>query len=207
MQMPIDDITVGDRKRPLQDEKVQELAESMDRLGLLNPITLSPTGVLLAGWHRLQAARLLGWEAIEANMVSLDELDGELVQIDENLIRAELSVLERAEHLQRRREIYEVLHPEAARPKAGRPKANSEIISGFPADASRKLGVTPRSVRHDLQIADGICLEARDLLRGSRYAEKKTELLAITKMSRPFASPRRAASSFEVASKCIEEAW
>ena len=35
-----------------------------------------------------------------------------MAEIDENLIRNDLSVLERAEHLGKRKEYYESLHPE-----------------------------------------------------------------------------------------------
>jgi len=118
-RMRVQDVVVGDRKRTLDQTKVAELAESLSRLGLLNPITVSDSGQLLAGLHRLEAARSLGWKWIDVTVTSLDELASELVEIDENLVRAELSVLERAEHLQRRRRIYEDIHPETVRPKGG----------------------------------------------------------------------------------------
>jgi len=181
-RMRVQDVVVGDRKRSLDQAKVAELAESMGRLGLLNPVTVSAAGELLAGLHRLEAARSLGWKWIDVTVTSLDELAGELVEIDENLIRNELSVLERAEHLQRRRSIHEDLHPETARPKGGRRPGNEEMASSFPDDAAARIGLTPRSVRHDLQIAEGICQEARDLLRPTPVADMKSQLLAVARM-------------------------
>jgi hypothetical protein len=47
----------------------------------------------------------LGWTEIPANVVTLDGLHVELAQIDENLIRDDLSVLERSEQIRRRKEI------------------------------------------------------------------------------------------------------
>ena len=55
------------------------------------------------------AARRLGWQSIPARIAPLDALRAELAEIDENLIRQELTALEEAEHLQRRVEILEAL--------------------------------------------------------------------------------------------------
>jgi len=181
-RMRVQDVVVGDRKRTLDQTKVAELAESLSRLGLLNPITVSDSGQLLAGLHRLEAARSLGWKWIDVTVTSLDELASELVEIDENLVRAELSVLERAEHLQRRRRIYEDIHPETVRPKGGRRPRNVVLASSFPDDAATKVGMTARSVRRDLQIAEGICEPARDTLRGTPVANMKSELLVVARM-------------------------
>jgi len=52
---------------------------------------------LVAGRHRLEAARKLKWEAIRAIIRDdLDEDGAALVEIDENLKRRELLVVERS---------------------------------------------------------------------------------------------------------------
>ena len=103
---PLERIVVGKRHRPLGD--VSALAESMaSPVGQLQPIVLLPDGTLVVGNHRVAAARMLGWTTIRATIKDLDELDAELAEIDENLRRTELTVLEQADHLLRREQILE----------------------------------------------------------------------------------------------------
>lgn len=67
MNIKIDNIVLNDRKRKLNKDKVMELADSFKLLGQLEPITVASKNdqyVLLAGLHRLEAAKLLGWETI-----------------------------------------------------------------------------------------------------------------------------------------------
>jgi ParB family chromosome partitioning protein len=68
---------------------------------------------LLAGYHRYLALRELGWEEVPVVVVELDALRSELATLDENIVRYELTELERAEMEARRREIYEMLYPMA----------------------------------------------------------------------------------------------
>ena len=102
---PVDRVRVGKRMRPQRD--ISALAASMadPHIGLINAITLLPDGTLMAGRHRLAAAKLLGWQTIPAVIMELGELDAELVEIDENLRRSELTILEEAQHYARRDEI------------------------------------------------------------------------------------------------------
>lgn len=101
--MHSDNIQVSQRVRPLSESKVRELMESIRELGLLNPITVTDEGLLVAGYHRLEACRRLAAEdeAYAIVPVSFFEQDEKARQaeIAENLFRNELSVLERAEHL------------------------------------------------------------------------------------------------------------
>lgn len=171
-----------DRKRGQNLAETRRLMESIREVGLLNPITVTKDNVLVSGLHRLSACQLLGWTEIPAHVVELAGLKLELAEIDENLIRNELSALERGEHLARRKEIYEVLHPDAPT-GAGRPKKNAETISSFVADTAAKTGVTERTVQQDVQLAQRIAPDVRDAIRDTETADRKTDLLALSRMS------------------------
>ena len=60
--MHLENIIVGERIRTLNEAKVLELVESIRELGLLNPITITDEGTLVAGFHRLEACRRLASE-------------------------------------------------------------------------------------------------------------------------------------------------
>ncbi len=162
---------VGDRLRLLDDDKVAELAKSMQAIGLINPIMLAPPDGqgggprLIAGRHRFEAAKRLGWETI-AYVLAKDKSEDELklIEVDENLIRAELSPAERATNSKVRKEIYERLFPETkhgAAPGAGRGKGSKPVESRqfgdrFTRDTAAKSGRSERAVQRDVQRADDI---------------------------------------------------
>jgi len=184
MQVKINEIIVSSaRKRQLVAEKVQELAESIKELGLLQPIVVTKDKKLIAGFHRLEACKLLGWQEIYCIIREYDELEAELAEIDENLIRAELTVLERAEHLRRRKEIYEAKHPEARRPQGGRRPKNSEIISPFSEATATKLGVSPRTIQQEVQIAEKLADDVKEAIRGTPLEDSKKDLLELARKS------------------------
>ncbi len=114
---PLDMIVVEDRLRAVDEAAVEHIAESMEQRGQIYPIqitTIEPGRFrLVNGAHRVAAAEKLGWTHIEAFLVDdLEEEEVSLLEIDENLCRAELKPLDRCRFLARRKEIYERLHPE-----------------------------------------------------------------------------------------------
>jgi ParB family chromosome partitioning protein len=93
----LDSITVGVRHRKdLGDLK--PLTESIERLGLLQPITITPEGVLVCGWRRLEAVRRLGWRTMKVWVRSgiSDKLSLLLAEQDENQLHKSLNELEKA---------------------------------------------------------------------------------------------------------------
>jgi len=177
------------RKRHLDEQKVAELAESINEIGLLHPIVITSDNRLISGYHRLEACKKLGWQEVECIVKDYDELDIELAEIDENLIRAELTVLERAEHLKRRKEIYEAKYPEA---KAGVRRAYGmhralghdvdEIISPtFVEDTATKLGVSPRTIQQEVQIAEKLVEDVKEAIRGTPLEDSKVQLLELAR--------------------------
>lgn len=188
MKVDIQAVTVPDhRLRALGD--VYALAESINESGLLNPIVVTPDLRLIAGAHRLEACKQLGWDEIEVRVLDVDDLHAELAEIEENLIRAELSVLERSEHLARRKAIYEELHPETAHGGTGRGRERDRVADSatlktpsFAQDTAAKTGTSARVIHENVQIAQAIAPEVKEALRDTPLADKKTALLDIAKM-------------------------
>lgn len=86
--VPIDNINVGDRvRRDLGD--VDALAKSINAIGLIQPIVITPDGTLLAGQRRLEAVKRLGWGEIPA--VTLETTRNLWVEHDENVLRKDFS--------------------------------------------------------------------------------------------------------------------
>jgi hypothetical protein len=96
------DIVVGDRLRALDSESVERLKESISKIGLKTPISVrsSEQGwTLVSGRHRLEACIELGMDEIPVVAETGSELEARLWEIAENLHRAGLTALERAEHI------------------------------------------------------------------------------------------------------------
>ena len=98
LERTIDSITVGIRHRK-QAGDIDALARSIEEVGLLQPITITPDGVLVCGWRRLEAVRRLGWATLKVWVRSgiSDQLSHLLAQQDENEQRKPLTPLETAE--------------------------------------------------------------------------------------------------------------
>jgi hypothetical protein len=113
----------SNQPRPLLTDQVDFLAASIKELGLIQPITVTnsvdvsviaePGWQIVAGHHRVAACRALGWTEIDAIVIDKQEhLQTELIEIDENLCRAELTAAQRTAFSKRRKQIWEALHPE-----------------------------------------------------------------------------------------------
>ena len=178
MNVDVLEVVVPKGRRPSKPEKVASLAASIKSVGLLNPITLTEDLRLIAGLHRLDAVKSLGHIKVAARIIDADKLHVELAEIDENLERSELTALEHAEQLARRKEIHEAIHPETKQHAAGgHGKANpaSDKMS-FAAETAKKLGVNERTVQRDVALAESLPEEVRDAVRDTPVADSKSEL-------------------------------
>ena len=90
--VPIDQILVnreGRQRRELTE--IEELSDSIQRLGLIQPVVVTRGLDLIAGERRLAACKVLGWTHISAQYV--DELDPALlrsIELEENIKRQNL---------------------------------------------------------------------------------------------------------------------
>lgn len=189
--VPIEAIDVSDRLRPVDPAYVQALAASMSERGLINPVRLRPARdgsnrlQLVAGSHRIEAARLLGWTEIEATLRDLSDAEARIEEIDENVFRCELSPLDLAVSLAERKRLYEQAHPEAAHGKAKKPKtekgkvANFATFQSFAKDAARKTGLGERSIRDYVALVASLGPDTIAALRSTPLAENAAQLKAV----------------------------
>jgi probable addiction module antidote protein len=145
----IDDIQIGERHRALSEDAVDRLMTSLQDIGLCQPITVRITNtpsadgetgpdvpILVAGAHRLEAAKRLGWSQVPCITMPDDQVAAELWEISENLHRHDLTKRQRDEHIRRYAELIEakeVSPHDAAQPrsgpKGGRPKGVARQIA------------------------------------------------------------------------------
>ena len=194
--IPIENIVVGKRLRQIRQESVDLLAGSIGEVGLMNPIVVSPilddegqeTGVfrLIAGNHRLEAYKKLGKTEILATIGTGSDVDQRLAEIDENLCRAELTHLERAEHLAERKSLYETKYPQTKQGTAGANKRwdeNATEIISFASDTAKRTGATDRNIRQAVRRANNIGQEIRDSIRDvASIADNSLELDALANL-------------------------
>lgn len=189
MLVPISEIKVNPGRRAVDSDDVQELMRSIQEVGLLHSIILDKEKTLIAGLHRLEAVKLLGWAEVECTICSLEGLRAELAEIDENFVRSDLSVVEFGELLLRRKEIYEALHPETKNggdrksQKIRTKKIRSDSVKSFVQDTADKLGVTSRTIEKRIQTARNLTPEAKAIIRDSSAQIGKETSLKLSRLA------------------------
>ncbi|TYL51696.1 hypothetical protein FXB39_07875 [Nocardioides sp. BGMRC 2183] len=126
LQRSVDSIVVGIVHRTDLGD-LAPLKESIEKLGLLQPITIAPDGTLICGRRRLEAIRELGWTTVRVWVRTglSDRLHGLLAWQDENTLHKPFTELEAArlyrelslamkEDNQRRQEATRFKGPEAS---------------------------------------------------------------------------------------------
>ncbi len=187
MRLSIKEIQVKEGRRSLDTCHVGELADSIREIGLLNPLTIDRDNFLIAGLHRLEAVKMLGWTKVDCTVSSLEGLAAELAEIDENIVRSDMSTLEYGEILLRRKEIYETLHPETKRGMRNGQTSKSDKMSfletkSFAQDTAEKLGVVPRTVERQIQTAKNLTQEAKEIIKNADKKISKKEALKLSRL-------------------------
>ena len=187
MQIKISEIKINPGRRDTQQRNVEELARSIAAVGLMNPITVTQDNTLIAGLHRLEAAKLLGWTEIECTVSDADGLQAELAEIDENFVRAGLSHRELGDLLLRRKELYEAIHPETRQGQRNGQTAKNDKLTvlaakPFSEDTADKLGISKRTVERLVQTAANLTPEAKKTIRDAGDKITKGDALKISRL-------------------------
>ena len=177
--------TLG-RLREVDPAQVKSLAESIKEVGLINPITVYPREIirngqhvegygLVAGAHRLEACKSLGWQEVPALVVDLDANDRIIAECDENLCGSRLSPSEKAEFTAARKRAYEGKHGPAkgnsargANTVMGRGDVTDNLsTTSFADDQADKTGETARNVRRNAERGEKVTPAALAMVKGT----------------------------------------
>lgn len=154
---------------------VTELEKSIQTLGLIAPLVISPDNVILAGARRYQAMLNLGFTEAPVMVVDRGPLEKELISIDENLVRKDLTKMEVESHLRRAKEIYQELNPASEEiteteqthdDEIDAPKVKKVVLPAekFLNMVSEKTGLSPKQIHEAInrdEMASAIVKEAR----------------------------------------------
>lgn len=174
---------------------VIELEKSIKTLGLIAPLVISKDNVILAGARRYQALLNLGFDHSPVMVVEGNALERELVSIDENLVRKDLTKIEIESHLRRAKEIYHELFPPeiSENVNANSSEENPEFPEKevLPAEkflvmVSEKTGLSPKQIHEAInrdELSSNEVKEARK--KGELSLSQTNEIVKLKKEDQP----------------------
>ena len=132
----------------------------------------------LAGQHRLEAAKYLGWSDIECVYVEMDDRAARMWEISENLHRAELTTLERDEQINE----WRLLHLQEAKKGAqlAHPLGGDQPHERGVKKTSESLNVDRREVERAMTVAS-LSPEAKEAARNLGLDDNRSALLQAAK--------------------------
>jgi ParB/RepB/Spo0J family partition protein len=179
-RIAVADVEVTGKHREVDPKKVDSVAASIAKIGLRTPVTVrritkgfgQQVLTLVAGFVRLKAAQAIGLEYIDAFVMQGTETDARMWQLMENLYRADLTALQRAEHVA---ELVEAVLQDA--------KGVQSLGGQQPHDrgikrAAKALGFSRDEVRRSLKI-DGISYAAKTKAKELGLDDNQSALLKI----------------------------
>ncbi|TRD18367.1 ParB/RepB/Spo0J family partition protein [Palleronia caenipelagi] len=178
--LPVEGIHVEDRLRDTSEAGVEAIMASIRDLGVMkDPIHVRKVRhqenrlVLMAGAHRLEAAKRLGWDEVPATLWTCNDAFARLMEIDDNLASAELTPLDNAVFLAERKRLYEEEFPETRAGVAGALHKNCATdmmsVAAFATTTAEKFGLSERHVRRMVSAGARITSdEARHLRQAPR---------------------------------------
>lgn len=205
LALPVKEIELGKRLRPIDPVWAHALAALMYRDGQDTPIDACRlpgrnVWTLVTGGHRLTAAQINNWETIKAVVVSPDALVRRRKQVAENLFRGSLNPIDRAAFVAElygieklRAGLTEAQHPRTAganvrwskvlKDQSADATAMIAVAYGFTDRVAAQIGLSVRTVRDDLQLHYALPPSIADRLRAHPIAANAAQLRALAKLA------------------------
>jgi ParB family chromosome partitioning protein len=197
LRIPLFEIESSNRLRPVDPDWAAAIAGSIAAKGLEQPITIRRKSAgyrLVAGGHRLAAFNILGLEELiegeHFRLVEASDDEALLSEIDENLMRRELSAVDRAIFLAKRKEVWDLLYPQTKAGGDRKSKKSKEEIKRtkcpfvpetFTKDAAAKTGLSDRTIRRAIELANVVPKDVIDIIRATKIADNASQLKALSR--------------------------
>lgn len=210
------DINKEQPRKHFDEEKMQDLADSIRQHGVIQPLVVKPEAngryTIIAGERRYRAARMVGLKQVP--VVTKEVTDRELLQISmiENIQREDLNPLEEAQGIAALMEQFSLTQEEAAE-ILGRSRsavANSLRLLNLPESVKKRIIAAELSAGHAralLAIKDRTLLEkAAAYVVEKQFSVRETESYVkrlLTERPRPQKKPQT--PEFEAAEREIGE--
>ncbi|CAN5461662.1 ParB/RepB/Spo0J family partition protein [soil metagenome] len=162
-------------RRIFDDLALEQLAESIKRYGILQPLIVSPSSersryIIIAGERRYRAAMLAGLQKVPAIVRTSKELEQLEIALVENIQRVDLSPLETAASIHRLHDLFSLNYDDIA---ARLGKASSTINNIV---RLLQLSPTAQEALRSEKITEG---HARSILALKDFPEAQTNLLLL----------------------------
>jgi ParB family chromosome partitioning protein len=162
-------------RKVFREEALEELAESIRRHGILQPLSVRRVGnsyELIAGERRLRAARMAGLTEIPCIIMNMDDKESGMTALVENLQRQDLDFIEEARGISFLMEQWSMSQEQAAK-----------VIGKSQSAVANKLRILKHSQPVLEALREGNLTErhARALLK---LTEEKDKLVAIAHIIR-----------------------
>lgn len=162
-------------RRFFDDLALKQLAESIERYGVLQPLIVSPTKepnryIIVAGERRWRASKIAKLDKIPAIVRTSKELEQLEIAIVENIQRVDLSPLEQASSIHRLHDLFNVSFDDIAKRLGKAPSTINNIV--------RLLQLTPAAQQalREEKISEG---HARSILALKDLPGAQQELLML----------------------------
>lgn len=188
-------------RRYFNEEKLEELAESIRSHGIIQPLTVrrlsSGYYQIIAGERRWRAARLAGLQEVPAVVIEADDRKVMELSLIENLQREDLDPIEEAEGYRTLIDSYHMTQEEAAE-RVGKSRsavANSLRLLGLKGEARRLLESGALSAGHAralLPLDEARQKKAAAQVVAEGLSVRQTEALVKRLLTEKAEPPRRA---------------
>lgn len=170
-ELPITEIVVAGRLRPVGEDQVAALIELIEEYGFTTPVVVRKTRTgftLIDGAHRIEAMRRVGFEAIPVVACSCTDDEAALMEAGQNLPGG-MNALDDAVFLAAWRRAYVRKYPETGRGVAGGLARQGQQVEKFPFAeiAAERRGVSKSAIHKTIAAAEALTRPEIDALRGA----------------------------------------